>query len=82
MNPPCPKCGGILRTIEIILADGESCQGSSCYRCGYYADPTVLENRTPERREFWRLKVEQEEENISELERILREYDPAALWNY
>jgi hypothetical protein len=75
----CGRCGGILRTEGIILNDGESCQGVTCYRCGNYFDPIVLENRTPERRAYWKQRTDQDARELSRIEKIIAQNEPEAI---
>lgn len=76
----CPRCHGTFREVGTETASGERCKSLVCYNCGNVEDRTIRENRTPERREFWRKKTSAEQtEPLSRREKIILEYEPEAI---
>jgi hypothetical protein len=77
----CQRCKGTLREIVIITDSGERCESFICFKCGECVDEIILENRTREKRAYWRraIQVELEETKPSPLEKILRKYELEAI---
>ncbi len=71
----CPRCGGPFR---LILAF-PSVLGFSCFTCGNYVDPVILQNRGEGWRHFWRKRTNQEDGEITRAEKICREYEEEAI---